>query len=543
MAPHPTNANSDEKAICFAAALAEELKEIHLLSKKRGLEGREPSDEITKMAVRNADSGPCADDLVLAATEAKRVFEEAHKMNLVGLAFSGGGIRSATFNLGILQGLADLDLLRKFDYLSTVSGGGYIGSWLEAWILREGQQEMKRAAGENPEGEETQQKCKPGIGVVEQELKSTRVSRGGHAGAEHAKKEQIRTEPRPIRFLREYSNYLTPRLGFLGADTWMAVAIYLRNLFLNQLILILFLASALLVPYIAVWISHSTGCWECLHSPYVGPALVVLLILLSQTLTAFNMENLTGIRSGPEVRYPFYAQQGWILVLIVAPLFVAAWITSVWLWAHSEPSWPWWPWILFGSAGYGLAWAFAALLNLPESGPAAPPWNSARAKAWSFFFSLLSGGVGGYLLRILASQALAPWKSSDGAEWHVVSFGTPLVMLVFLIVGALQIGLMGLYFPDPRREWWGRLGGFLLIISLAWTVGFALAIYSPLGLMWLKGWVKGLGIVWLGTTLAGLFGGKSANTGSLESRSWKDAALSVTPYVFIAGILSLLAWV
>src|ERR1051325_10667675 len=49
---------------------------------------------------------------------------------LVGLAFSGGGIRSATFGLGVLEGLKKLGLLPKFDYLSTVSGGGYIGAWL-----------------------------------------------------------------------------------------------------------------------------------------------------------------------------------------------------------------------------------------------------------------------------------------------------------------------------------------------------------------------------------------------------------------------------
>src|SRR5215831_16080626 len=49
------------------------------------------------------------------------------------LCLSGGGIRSATFCLGALEGLAHLDLLRRFDYLSTVSGGGYIGSWLTAW--------------------------------------------------------------------------------------------------------------------------------------------------------------------------------------------------------------------------------------------------------------------------------------------------------------------------------------------------------------------------------------------------------------------------
>ena len=52
------------------------------------------------------------------------------------LCLSGGGIRSATFALGVLQGLARLSLLKQFDYLSTVSGGGYIGSWLTAWIHR-----------------------------------------------------------------------------------------------------------------------------------------------------------------------------------------------------------------------------------------------------------------------------------------------------------------------------------------------------------------------------------------------------------------------
>jgi len=56
--------------------------------------------------------------------------------DLVGLALSGGGIRSATFCLGFLQELHRLRLLRIFDYLSTVSGGGYLGGWLSAWLSR-----------------------------------------------------------------------------------------------------------------------------------------------------------------------------------------------------------------------------------------------------------------------------------------------------------------------------------------------------------------------------------------------------------------------
>jgi hypothetical protein len=57
--------------------------------------------------------------------------------NLTGLALSGGGIRSATFSLGLLQGLHKLKLLRIFDYVSTVSGGGYVGGWWSAWLSRE----------------------------------------------------------------------------------------------------------------------------------------------------------------------------------------------------------------------------------------------------------------------------------------------------------------------------------------------------------------------------------------------------------------------
>ena len=56
----------------------------------------------------------------------------------VGLAFSGGGIRSATFNLGVLKALHELGVLKHVDYLSTVSGGGYIGAWWTTWRARWG---------------------------------------------------------------------------------------------------------------------------------------------------------------------------------------------------------------------------------------------------------------------------------------------------------------------------------------------------------------------------------------------------------------------
>ena len=53
---------------------------------------------------------------------------------------------------------------------------------------------------------------------------------------------------RPIRYLREYSNYLTPRTGFLSADTWTMIGIFTRNALLNQVILVSLFAGLLLLP-------------------------------------------------------------------------------------------------------------------------------------------------------------------------------------------------------------------------------------------------------------------------------------------------------
>jgi len=70
-------------------------------------------------------------DIRLAA-----IYKRIHQVRPAALCFSGGGIRSGTFALGVLQGLARHNLLEKFHYLSTVSGGGYIGGWLAGWIHR-----------------------------------------------------------------------------------------------------------------------------------------------------------------------------------------------------------------------------------------------------------------------------------------------------------------------------------------------------------------------------------------------------------------------
>src|SRR5581483_1905379 len=73
-------------------------------------------------------------DYILAKRGLESQCRNEVKKSLSGLALSGGGIRSSTFALGVLQALAEKGYLRHFDYLSTVSGGGYIGSSL-TWLL------------------------------------------------------------------------------------------------------------------------------------------------------------------------------------------------------------------------------------------------------------------------------------------------------------------------------------------------------------------------------------------------------------------------
>ena len=64
--------------------------------------------------------------------------QRADDARLTALCLSGGGIRSATFCLGALQALAGRRMLGQFHYLSTVSGGGFAGGWLQVFVRAQG---------------------------------------------------------------------------------------------------------------------------------------------------------------------------------------------------------------------------------------------------------------------------------------------------------------------------------------------------------------------------------------------------------------------
>jgi len=115
-------------------------------------------------------------------------------ISAVGLALSGGGIRSSAICLGVLQALNHRDLIKRIDYLSTVSGGGYIGSSLTASISQTG-----------------------------------KFAFGAALPADAAHASEIR-DTRAVGHIRNYSNYLIPA----GTrDVLTGIAIVVRGLIAN----------------------------------------------------------------------------------------------------------------------------------------------------------------------------------------------------------------------------------------------------------------------------------------------------------------------
>ncbi len=149
--------------------------------------------------------------------------------DLTGIALSGGGIRSATFNLGLLQGLRRLDVLDRLDYLSTVSGGGYIGSCWSAWRFR---------AHETDRDEER-----------ETQRPSTPFQETGRAGVGR----DAAASDDPVQHLREFSNFLAPRLGLLSWDSGRMVVTVLSSILPSLLAALSLLALAILVWTLLAW--------------------------------------------------------------------------------------------------------------------------------------------------------------------------------------------------------------------------------------------------------------------------------------------------
>lgn len=151
-------------------------------------------------------------------------FKGRKMLDVVGLALSGGGIRSAAFCLGALQALNARDVIEKVDYLSTVSGGGYTGASLSATMTKTG---------------------------------GTFVYGGGKTVEEIG-------DTASVGQIRNYSNYLFP---FGPGDVLTAFAIVVRGLMANfaqVLAVLLLLASvtAFVDPDIGSLVSPDFPGWS-----------------------------------------------------------------------------------------------------------------------------------------------------------------------------------------------------------------------------------------------------------------------------------------
>jgi hypothetical protein len=152
--------------------------------------------------------------------------------NVIGLALSGGGIRSAAFCLGAMQSLDVRGLIAKLDYLSTVSGGGYIGTSMTAAM-------SAGTTGKFPFASELRTGEVPGV-----------------------------------QHIRDHSNYLFPQ-GLL--NLFGNIAVYLRGILANVLLLLPYL---LLAAAATIWWIRNANAVTGSSAPFSVTLYVVLLVVI-----------------------------------------------------------------------------------------------------------------------------------------------------------------------------------------------------------------------------------------------------------------------
>ncbi len=400
---------------------------------------------------------------------------------LTALCFSGGGIRSATFNLGMLQGLSAAGLLGKFDYVSSVSGGGYLSSWLAGWIHRAG-----------------------GVEAVAPQLGELRP-------------DPQQPEAGPLRFLRQYSNYLTPQLGALSGDTWTVAAIVIRNLLLNLLVMVPLLAAALVLPLLAVAKEAPAG-W----SP--GPVPLFWLAAITGTTGLFFMSLLRASakpRPGKEAKR--WEQQ--FLLLGLAPLLLGN-VLMAWGVAEFEAHGG----LVFSVA---LRWSaiWALVMPVVAFGAAAALQGRLLHRERSFLKGdlislVLSGAVISLVYATVVAKWAAPLLHSKYPFYPALApilFLGPVMLHKTLFVAFSSFAEESGYPSDlgeADREWWARWSGYTLIAAVLWMVVSVIVFFGP-SLLGLAKNAIGSRITTAGVT--GFLGWITSRLGTSSSSSAKES--------------------
>ena len=468
-----------------------------------------------------------ASDIRLAAMYT-RIHRHEHGQSA--LCLSGGGIRSGTFALGLLQGLARYNLLKQFDYLSTVSGGGYIGGWLTAWLHRH----RDELAG------------------VTEDMSTAEP------------KSKVDPDPPAIQYLREYSNFLTPKSGLLTADTWAFLAIYLRNLLLNWLVLFPLLLALLALPRLNVALLLSRpGLTARLGFPGRYVLLAAGSLLLTLALT-YIIVSRPAVSAKIVERSRFWRgrlDQRSFLKWCLLPLVASAFCLTTY-WARSfeanrgrttaatngalDEKWVWF--VIFGVGVTVAAWVISAF-SLERF---TRPREFSKLEAAELVILTLIGAVGGLLLYLASTFGAIPDPPLEWwvKEWYA-SLAVPLMLLVVLLATTLFVGLTskGLFgwselLNDEDREWWARFSAWLLIAMMAWAAFSVLSLHGPRFFFWAPGWVSSVAGASGVASLLAAFSSKTpaneeqaARKGGLLKTFVGDQLLPLLALVFLLAFL------
>jgi len=461
------------------------------------LRGTTPS--FPKTDVPEAEDVQPATEMVEKDQLLAAMFKRLLQADLTALCFSGGGIRSATFGLGIVQALAAAGLLSKFDYLSTVSGGGYLGSWLSAWIKRVQSELFQESVPTDTIGVDRERLLHEkyntfddrGVKAVQDALKSSVPN--DKSGFDPS------IEPKQLQFLREYSNYMTPKVGLLSADTWTFIGIYLRNLTLNWTIFIPLIASVLLLPEILKAILRSYR--------YNVTAVEILCAVAAITAGITLYVVLRSIpSSNEEVDRPSWSGDGGVVLLALTPLLITAEIVTTLVWWHAKTAW--WN-VQFGGtfdfypfssphAVYVLAGVpvvlyifFKTLIQIESSMGFLNSGAKKRTLRDLIRLGSLKKTIGVMLSAMFASflggvfiQALIKsdiFRSTYPETY--VAFAVPAFLGVFLAAATLFVGFASKLESDGDREWFARFGSWILIAAIGWMSLCTLTFWGPSALI------------------------------------------------------------
>jgi len=437
----------------------------------------------------------------------------------IGLALSGGGIRSATFSLGVLQALAAQDKLVGVDFLSTVSGGGYIGSWLTAWIHRT-----------YPLG---------GVAHVQAQLKASVEHDAAAVGAGTAKTRSGSAapnapaaplvEPLEIAWLRKYSNYLAPRVGMLSVDSLTLVMTWLRNTALNLVIVVSLLLAAFLLVHLTAYIDEDR--WRA-SQRYLG----YVAALAGAGLLVFFAFNLSALVASVATTNAWLA--GKRVRVVVTSLGLLAIVSGgLWFFAGDIDVVGSYAVALAALGVCTLAWA-VWLVRSRKSGP----WY--RRLPWNNLWQYALGGAAA-LATSFGLLWLVKWKSPpDPSLPAAVTYGPALFLVAFGICGSVYIGISGRAYFERSREWWSRMNAVLVGAGMIWLALFWVGLYIRPTVDWAilhaPGWMTALTTGWLASLIAILKGNLPVKA-SAATRRYADLLLAALTAVAVAGFVVLVA--